>query len=176
MTRIYIIGGPGSGKTTLAKRLSQQLAIPCYDMDRVGWEGGFGAQRPLDVRLHDVHEIVMQTEWIAEGWFSPWTNELCEYAEHIIWLDLPWRIARWRIFTRHMRTSLAGTNKHRGLLQLYRFIGCAKDFYESTYIEQEAHTRLALSNDMQPYLQKVVHCRHPAEVEALSYMFGLKSS
>jgi adenylate kinase family enzyme len=56
MTRIYITGGPGSGKSTLAKDISHLLDIPCYELDLIGWENGVGADRPLEVRLGDVHE------------------------------------------------------------------------------------------------------------------------
>jgi adenylate kinase family enzyme len=48
--RIHIIGGPGSGKTTLAGYLAQAIGASCYDLDVVGYEGGSGARRPLDVR------------------------------------------------------------------------------------------------------------------------------
>ncbi|WP_371811566.1 AAA family ATPase [Sporosarcina sp. Te-1] len=33
--RIHIIGSIGSGKTTLAKQLSKQLTIPCFELDNV---------------------------------------------------------------------------------------------------------------------------------------------
>ncbi len=52
--RIYIVGGPGSGKTTLARRLADELVLPFYEMDVIGWENGSGAQRPLEVRLADM--------------------------------------------------------------------------------------------------------------------------
>lgn len=32
--KIHIIGGPGSGKTTLARQLSEELRIPHYDLGR----------------------------------------------------------------------------------------------------------------------------------------------
>jgi broad-specificity NMP kinase len=44
MTCIYILGGPGSGKTTLANRISYQLTIPCYELDLIGWEKGVGTR------------------------------------------------------------------------------------------------------------------------------------
>ena len=63
ITRIYILGGPGSGKTTLANRISYQLTIPCYELDLIGWEKGVGAERPSEVRLREVHEIALQADW-----------------------------------------------------------------------------------------------------------------
>ena len=44
--RIHIIGGAGSGKTTLARRLGTLLDAPYYDLDEIGYEGGFTAKRP----------------------------------------------------------------------------------------------------------------------------------
>ena len=80
MTRIYITGGPGSGKTTLAKCITHQFNIPCFEMDLIGWENGVGAERPLEVRLRDVHEIAIQANWVVEGGHSPWRNELLQGA------------------------------------------------------------------------------------------------
>ncbi len=164
MTRIYITGGPGSGKTTLAKRISRQFNIHCYEMDFTGWENGFGAERPLEVRLCDVHEIAAQPNWVAEGGHSPWRDELLQRAEQIVWLDLPWNIAGRRILTRHIRASLAGTNKHRGLLKLYRFMGYARTYYTSRQPDQK--TRLTEAQELQPYRDKVVRCQSPVDVEA----------
>src|SRR5258708_16621339 len=100
MTAIYIVGGRGSGKTTLANRLSSQFALPCYEMDLIGWENGVGAQRPLAVCLREVHEIAIQADWVMEGGHRPWIDELLQSAEQIVWLDLSWNIARWRLVTR----------------------------------------------------------------------------
>lgn len=164
MTRIYITGGPGGGKTTLARRFSSYLGYPCYEMDLIGWENGAGAERPIEVCLREVHEIAVLDNWMAEGGLHLWTEELLQCAEQIVWLDLSWSIARWRIVTRHLRASLAGTNKHRGLLKLYRFMHYAKEFYTST--QPNEGTRLAVAKKLQPYRQKLVHCRYPADVEA----------
>lgn len=164
MSRIYITGGPGSGKTTLAKNLSHQLTIPFCEMDLIGWENGVGVERSLEVRLHDVHEIVIQADWVAEGGHTPWRDELLQNAEQIVWLDLSWNIASWRILTRHLRASWAGTNRHPGLLKLYRFMRYARAFYTSTQPDQE--TRLTEAKELQPYMHKVVHCQHPVDVKA----------
>ncbi|MFL5624522.1 MAG: hypothetical protein ACJ788_02895 [Ktedonobacteraceae bacterium] len=163
MKRIHIIGGPGSGKTTLARQLSTRLHILCYELDTIGWEGGFGVERSLEVRLADISRIAAQPEWVTEGAFLEWTNELFRNAEVIVWLDLPWRIAGWRIISRHARASLAGTNRHRGLIKLYRFLGYSKKYYKSLADE---HTRAAVARYIAPYTDKLVHCRRPSEVQA----------
>src|SRR5512146_401928 len=120
--RIHMIGSPGSGKTTLARQVAGRLQVPCYDLDAVGYEGGAGTQRPLVTRLADVWQITMQPAWVTEGIYLGWTGALFEAAGQIVWLDLPWRIVSWRIFTRHAKAELRGNNRHSGWLKLYRFM------------------------------------------------------
>ncbi|MFH0701512.1 MAG: hypothetical protein V2A62_03685 [Candidatus Woesearchaeota archaeon] len=38
INKIHIIGGPGSGKSYAAKRLSQLLKIPHFDLDELHWD------------------------------------------------------------------------------------------------------------------------------------------
>ncbi|MCB0319265.1 MAG: AAA family ATPase, partial [Bdellovibrionales bacterium] len=41
MKRVLIIGNAGSGKTTLAKKLSLQLKIPLVSLDSLFWKPGW---------------------------------------------------------------------------------------------------------------------------------------
>src|SRR5437764_13201087 len=110
LNRIYIIGAGGAGKSTLARRLGKRLGAPIYWLDTIcyiGGRGGIGARyRPDEDRLADVAQIARQDTWIVEGIYLGWTGELLRAADTIVWLDLPWRIADWRILVRHMRRSL----------------------------------------------------------------------
>ena len=36
--KIHIIGGPGSGKTWLADRLSAEFNVPAFDLDDIFWD------------------------------------------------------------------------------------------------------------------------------------------
>jgi predicted kinase len=86
--RIHIIGGPGSGKTTLAGALGAALDLPVIHLDdvaRVG--GGTGRIRTPAERDPLVAAILAGDAWIAEGVHLGWTEPLLASAELIIWLE-----------------------------------------------------------------------------------------
>lgn len=129
MTKVFIIGGPGSGKTTLGVKLAAATSTVLFDLDSVAYENGAGAERSPEAREASIQEILRQQSWIAEGWYTGWTANLADAADVIIWLDVPWRTARWRIISRHAKASFRRTNPHPGLRKLVRFIKSSKDFY-----------------------------------------------
>lgn len=127
--KVLILGGPGSGKTTLGKRIAQAIDGPFYELDMIGYEKGSGAERSLDDRLHDVAIIADQVRWVAEGSYIDWTMALADAADGIVLLDPPWRVARYRIIMRHAKASLRRSNKHAGLRKLWRFVQDCKRYY-----------------------------------------------
>ena len=61
--KIHIVGGPGSGKTYLAEKLSRELGSPHYDLDDVQWanEEGYGTKRDAAERDALLNEILADT-------------------------------------------------------------------------------------------------------------------
>ena len=173
MQRIHIIGGTGSGKTTLARKIGTRLNIPFYDLDEVGYEGGAGAPRPLDVRLAMLERIAAQPAWVTEGGYILWIDALLRAADTIVLLDLPWRIRRWRVIMRHIKADLARNNRHAGYLNLCRFYMRSRA-YESNptiYTLQppdigDYSSRATVAYYLEPYKSKVVHCSTVADVAA----------
>jgi adenylate kinase family enzyme len=127
--RVFILGGPGSGKSTLGRRLAQALACPLFNLDAVGYEGGAGPERSRDARLLDVATIAVKDRWVAEGSFIDWTEALAEAADRIVVLDPPCKVARHRIVMRHVKASLRRSNQHAGLRNLWRFVRDSERYY-----------------------------------------------
>jgi adenylate kinase family enzyme len=180
--RVHIVGGPGSGKTTLAHNLARECSLPLCELDTVAYEHGAGAKRPLDLRLADVATVSGQDAWITEGIFLGWTDELFDRADAIIWLDLPWRLAAWRILLRHARASRAGANPHHGFRRLIKFLLNARRYYRAPANiaaapdDDRAVTGNATANLLARYGRKTIHCRSGQDVEAATRSIASRSA
>jgi adenylate kinase family enzyme len=174
--RIHIVGGPGSGKSTLAALLGRHLGVSVYDLDTVAYEGGAGRKRELASRRADVERIAQTSGWVTEGIYLWWCGPLADTADRIVWLDVPWRVAVYRIVRRHILRSLAGTNRHPGLKKLARFAWGTRRYY---MLERPAATERADDNDdgavtcaateawLMPYGNKVTCCRTARDLACL---------
>jgi len=103
--KIYIVGSVGSGKTTLARKLSKEFAIPHYETDNFVWarypEGDI-RNEPI-VRDELFLKAVHSSSWIIEGVHIDWNEEGFEHADTIIFLDLPPSIRRRQFILRYIR-------------------------------------------------------------------------
>ena len=106
--KIYIVGVVGSGKTTLAKRWSNELGIPFHELDCIIYSGNDKDRhkRSPEKQRQLIDEIDQNEHWIIEGTYRESCHCLLDYADKIVFLDTPlWR-RLVRIFSMHMRQVL----------------------------------------------------------------------
>ena len=104
MERIIIIGSCGAGKSTLAISLAKKLELPLVHLDRIRFVGSWQerTREEFDVLL----EAELQKEqWIIDGNFSRTFPRRLQFADTVIWLDLPVYTCLWgatkRVFQHH---------------------------------------------------------------------------
>lgn len=103
LKKIHIIGSIGSGKTTLAKKLSNQLNIPHFELDNVvrqRFDTG-DVKRSEKERDTYLREIITADKWIIEGMHHKWVSPCLENADLIVFLDVNLSTRRFRIIKRY---------------------------------------------------------------------------
>lgn len=174
LSRIHIVGGPGSGKTTLAHEIGTRLGIPVHELDSIAFTGPDYAERSLSERLAEISTIASHPAWIAEGFFVLWTDQLLESADMIIWLDnVSWERSMWRTIRRFIRSALQEVKRRHGLAKFTRFRDYARHlkqlirvfFSSRVYYHASAHlpdgrieSRQYTAKHLTSYKDKVIHC------------------
>jgi adenylate kinase family enzyme len=185
--RIHVIGGPGTGKTTLAGALGVALDLPVVHLDeiaRVG--GGTGRVRSPGERDPLIAPILAGDAWIVEGVHLGWTEPLLARAELIVWLEAAtgtaaagriadrfvagaWAELRRRSW-RERVAAIPGYGRHaRDLVQAmlaarrYASAGAATPVDPDGTLDSRAATEVALA----AHAERVRHVRSHAEADAL---------
>ena len=102
--KILIIGTVGTGKTTLARKLSKEYNIKYYEIDSIVHDdSNNGIKRSIEEQNKIIKEIDKEKSWIIEGTLRKNLYYLLEKADKIIYLNIPRRIRNVRIFTRYIK-------------------------------------------------------------------------
>lgn len=102
MQKIMIIGCPGAGKSTFARRLRELTGLPLYYLDRIWHKPDRTnlSREEFDARLG---EIVKQERWIIDGNYLRTMECRLEACDTVFFLDYPLELclegARARIGT-----------------------------------------------------------------------------
>ena len=84
--RISIIGGAGTGKTTLSNLLSEKYNIPVTHIDGIHHLKNWQVRDKLE-RDKIILDIVEKEKWIIDGTYKDTIKQRLEKSDLIIWLD-----------------------------------------------------------------------------------------
>lgn len=105
--KILIVGTVGTGKTTLAKRLSSYYNIKYYEIDSIVHDDSQnGKKREKEEQNVIIKNINKNENWIIEGVLRRNLQYLLELADKIIYLDVPKYKRNIRILKRYIKQKL----------------------------------------------------------------------
>lgn len=100
--RIVILGSPGAGKTTVARRLAAVSGLPLWSMDELYWEPGW--RRPDEAAMgRRLGDVIARPAWIIEGNYERYLSPRLERADSALFLDVSPLRCLFRIVRRGWR-------------------------------------------------------------------------
>ncbi len=88
MKKIIVIGCPGSGKSTFAKKLHEKTSIPLYHLDLI-WHRPDKTTVSRESFDAELSKILMSDAWIIDGNYSRTLGMRFEKCDTVFLLDLP---------------------------------------------------------------------------------------
>lgn len=161
--KIHIIGSVGSGKTTLARKLSTFLSIPMYELDNLVWERkkAGDVRRAPERRDAYLRDLIQLDQWIIEGAQHSWVNDSFHQAAFIILLDVPYRKRVVRITKRFVLQKLGMEKAHYkpSLKMLKNMYGWNADY--------QKHGKESILKMLEPYEDKVLIIKNSKQIKSL---------
>ncbi len=159
--QVHILGGPGSGKTTLAQTISSRFKIPHYDLDTVS--GKYGDL--MEPYIREAIALAQRPAWVTEGIYLHWIDPLLYQADAIVLLEISWPVAAWRIIRRHIIKSLLRTNPYPTKL-MYGFLRFTHSYYAGKVWSDSDQART-----VREFLVEQKDCSEPIQPEVLLRQF-----
>jgi|SoimicmetaTmtLMB_FD_contig_51_651646_length_1094_multi_2_in_0_out_0_2 adenylate kinase family enzyme len=88
MRRVLVVGCPGAGKSTFARRLGEKLPLPVVHLDFHYWRSGW---KPSELAAWRERAAMLAAapEWIMDGNFHNTYYLRMPRADSLFWLDYP---------------------------------------------------------------------------------------
>lgn len=175
--RIVVIGTTSSGKSTLAKNLSDKLHLDFVELDALHWEPDWKEAEEAVFRQR-VETAIRSEVWAVAGNYRVVRDLIWPKAEIVIWLDYPLPILLWRLVRRTVQRNLTrellwGTNRDK----FWKHFKLWSDdslihWLFKTYWRRKRETPLLFSLPEHEHL-RILRFKHPRETESWLKRMGL---
>lgn len=102
ITRVLVMGCPGSGKSSFARKLWQNARLPIYHLDDLYW--GAAWARPVDAEWRRIQESLASNDrWIIDGNYQAESSARLKRAQLIFILYAPTWLCIFRVINRALK-------------------------------------------------------------------------
>lgn len=128
--KFLIVGAIGSGKTTLARKLSKILKIKNYELDNIAYKRRdiHEKQKP-EIRDKKLKSVLKRKKWLLEGFYSrAWTYPIYKKAEIVIILNIKTSLSKKRVIKRYLKRKLSfkkdkkHNEKFKAMIKLLKYV------------------------------------------------------
>ncbi|WP_435154852.1 hypothetical protein [Haladaptatus sp. DFWS20] len=99
MNRIMVLGSPGAGKSTFAKRLGETLDRPVTHLDARFWEPVW--EKPNSDDWEETHRnLIEQPKWILDGNYGSTIDPRLDAADTVLLLSVSRYVCLYRVIKR----------------------------------------------------------------------------
>lgn len=88
MKKILVIGSPGAGKSTFARKLSEQVKIPLYYLDML-WHRPDKTNLTREEFAERLNEILQKDRWIIDGNYRRTLEMRLKNCDTVFLMDFP---------------------------------------------------------------------------------------
>lgn len=128
MKRVMIIGSPGTGKSTFARKLANKTGLPLIHLDFYYHDKSKNYYEDKDAWKAQVEELTAQDEWVIDGNYGKTMSSRMSRADTIFYFDMPRRVAlrgvvKRRLAARHTkREDMPDDWKETANLALFKYV------------------------------------------------------
>ena len=155
MKKIAVFGKPGSGKSTLSKKLACVTGIQLYQLDSILYEkSGDVIDRQTYEKKHE--DILSLDSWIIDGFdqIEPFYKRV-SLADTLIYIDLPYFVSYYLVAKRLLKGLFIkpegwpeGSSVIHGSMQSFKVLKRCPYFWNDKFL----HKLEALSVDKKIYI------------------------
>ncbi len=143
MKKIVVFGKPGSGKSTLSKKLASATGIKLHALDSIVYKKNGDL---VDRKTYDEeHEnILLSDSWIIDG-FGPIESfyKRLDVADTLIYIELPYVISYWLVTKRFLKGPVVkpegwpdGSSILKGTLESYKVLKLCPKFWNDGFMQK----------------------------------------
>lgn len=143
MNKVAVFGKPGSGKSTLSKKLSAATGIKLCALDLIEYKQN-GERVPPEEFLKKHADLIGADSWIIDGLGkleSFWSR--VDAADTLIYVDLPYYISYWWVTKRLIKSFIVkpegwpdGSLVLKGTLAGWKYLRLSPKFWTSELFKE----------------------------------------